>query len=78
MPYPELPRISDNFAVREVKSYTYNYDSTSGPRQIITNESYPQLRHSIKVAQRVGVLCTGTIERGGVLQSLRLCSATMG
>jgi len=29
---------------------------------------YPQLRHSIKMAQIVGpgVLCTGTIERGGV------------
>ena len=29
------------------------------------NEPYPQLRHSIKMVQSVGVLCTGTIERGG-------------
>ena len=29
-------------------------------------EPYPQLCYSIKMAQRVGILGTGTIKRGGV------------
>ena len=41
-------------------------------------EPYPQLHHSIKMAQRVGVLCTGTIERGGVLLSTPVITPTLG
>ena len=32
-------------------------------------EPYPQLRHSIKMLQIVGVLCTATIEKDGFLPS---------
>ena len=44
----------------------------------IFNVPYPQLYYDIKMVQRVGVLCTATIERGCVSLSQSLCTATRG